>query len=96
MKVVACDAATVNNACIEWTGKDYKEEDGKKACDAAPWKGKMMADGCPKDGRVGMCTLEAGTPKETVTYVYAKGAKTLDSKGGKAAHCAKGDWADLK
>jgi hypothetical protein len=95
-KVFACDAATVNNACIEWVGKDYKEEDAKKACEAAPWKGKMAADGCPKDGRVGMCTLDAGTPKETVTYVYAKGAKTLDSKAAKAAHCAKGDWADLK
>jgi hypothetical protein len=95
-KVLACDAASVNNACIEWVGKDSKEEDAKKACDAAPWKGKMLAEGCPKDGRVGMCTLDAGTPKETVTYVYAKGAKTLDSKAAKAAHCAKGDWADLK
>ena len=96
-KTFACDAVANTNACVEFSGTAHSKEDAVKAtCDGDPWKGKLGTEGCPKDGRLGMCTLETGTPQESLVFVYEKGKKTLNGKQAKDEHCKKGDWVDLK
>lgn len=96
-RTFACDAAAAQNVCVEYVGKDHGDETKVKAlCDDAKLKGALSTQPCVKEGVLGMCTTDAGGGTEANTYVYEKGAKTLTAADAKKAHCAVGDWTDLK
>ncbi len=90
----ACNAVAQKNLCIEFTGALHKEgEIVRGICDSDAWKGTFSSTGCPRDGRLGSCTIDRGSPEETKTYAYDKGAETWTAEKAKES-CVVGDWRE--
>jgi hypothetical protein len=80
----ACDQSQFDGDCVRYTGSNWVFDDVVTACEEG---GDLLPD-CPAGAAVGTCTLEGGTPNETVTSFYspfwtvAQAANQCQGSGG--------------